>query len=43
MASTGFCSNIKNMNVEIGIGIVVLLIELNDYYYEKWKLEEPWN
>jgi hypothetical protein len=32
------------MNVEIGIGIVVLIIELNDYYYyEKWKLEEAWN
>jgi hypothetical protein len=31
------------MNVEIGgIGIVVLLIELSDYYYEKWKLKEPW-
>jgi hypothetical protein len=31
------------MNVEIGIGIVVLIIELSDYYYEKWKLEEAWN
>jgi hypothetical protein len=31
------------MNVEIGIGIVVLIIEVSDYYYEKWKLEEPWN
>jgi hypothetical protein len=40
MATTCFC-NIKNNNMNVEIGILVLLIELSDYDYGKWNCEEP--